>query len=601
MIKSLDNTPVHALFSVDNNVIFHIPKYQREYTWGKREWDALLEDLVENDNPQGHFLGTIICVNTTANTTDSSTLEVIDGQQRLTTLSLLLAAVYSLLNEHREELTDEDDKSDVVNLRKMLSLRRPARLRLKPQAQASNDKDYEAVMSQAGVIETTVTPKWLGNRRIKKAYEHFRDQIVQYAETAGQPLPDTAFRLLEKIKMAFMIKLEVDTQSDAFTLFESLNNRGVPLTPIDLIKNTLLGKAESSPDLSIDTAYNRWKEWLEILGDDYSTQERFFRYFYMAMKQDLDIAVRGEAVATRSNLIRIYEALIKKDASSLVAHLTSGVEAMGQLLGATDEGTPDRLRRAFTNLRRAQGLPGHVLLLYLLQRTDKHSLTEDHLVQITNLLTAFFVRRNLTGTPATYAMRSLFMNLVETIRPMTSPEEIIAAIRSELVSVSASDATFREALAGPIYADNTDLARFVLAYLAEQQMTEETKQDLWARTATGRSTTYKWTIEHILPQGSSLPKEWIEMLGGKDAAQSVQSEYVHQLGNLTITVYNASLGNKGFIEKRDRTDSHGRCIGYRNNLSLNADLAQRSSWDAAAIKERTERLTHQTITAFPLS
>ncbi|HRN29942.1 MAG TPA: DUF262 domain-containing protein, partial [Terrimesophilobacter sp.] len=93
MIKSLSNDAVHALLSPENNVTYAVPKYQREYSWGRDQWDELVEDLLEHEETDGHFLGTIICVNATANTTHESVLEVIDGQQRLTTISLMLAAI----------------------------------------------------------------------------------------------------------------------------------------------------------------------------------------------------------------------------------------------------------------------------------------------------------------------------------------------------------------------------------------------------------------------------------------------------------------------------------------------------------------------------
>src|SRR5699024_8974809 len=115
------------------------------------------------------------------------------------------------------------------------------------------------------------------------------------------------------------------SHADAFTLFESLNNRGVPLTPIDLIKNTLLAQAERTPGTNLDDAYDQWREWLTLLGDDYKTQERFFRYFYMAMRGESDIAVPGITVATKSNLIRIYEELITRDVKTLMSRLTEEI------------------------------------------------------------------------------------------------------------------------------------------------------------------------------------------------------------------------------------------------------------------------------------
>lgn len=91
------------------------------------------------------------------------------------------------------------------------------------------------------------------------------------------------------------------------------------------------------------------------------------------------------------------------------------------------------------------------------------------------------------------------------------------------------------------------------------------------------------------------------MLGGEEVAAQVQEEHKHRLGNLTITAYNSNLGNKSFPEKRDRQDAKGRHIGYRNGLSLNADLATRESWTPDDIENRTEELAARVIERFPLA
>jgi hypothetical protein len=127
-------------------------------------------------------------------------------------------------------------------------------------------------------------------------------------------------------------------------------------------------------------------------------------------------------------------------------------------------------------------------------------------------------------------------------------------------------------------------------------MTKETRTDLW-RQEKGH---FVWTIEHILPQGANLPEAWKEMLGGAGAAAAAQEVDVHRLGNLTITAYNSTLGNKSFADKRDRTDVEGRFIGYRNGLALNATLATKEAWTIADIEKRTAGLAERVIARFPL-
>jgi len=174
--------------------------------------------------------------------------------------------------------------------------------------------------------------------------------------------------------------------------------------------------------------------------------------------------------------------------------------------------------------------------------------------------------------------------------------EIVDIVARELRDASSSDEEFRSRLEGPIYEENSDVARFILTALSEEAMTKETRTDLWAQ----ENRHYVWTIEHILPQGPNLPDAWKQMLGGAGAAAQAQEADVHRLGNLTITAYNSTLGNKSFADKRDRTDAKGRHIGYRNGLALNTALAAREAWTVADIEARTKELASCAIARFPL-
>ena len=135
MIKSVVDAPVFNLLSAQDTVVYEIPKYQREYAWSKQQWDELFDDLLEEDDTSsGHFLGTIICINRTSNATQESVLELVDGQQRLTTLSILMAAIHKVLTDHADRL-DEDGRVELNLLRRQLILKDPTRLRVRPQIQ----------------------------------------------------------------------------------------------------------------------------------------------------------------------------------------------------------------------------------------------------------------------------------------------------------------------------------------------------------------------------------------------------------------------------------------------------------------------------------
>lgn len=591
MIKSANQYPVHSLFSHESNILYRIPPYQREYSWFKSQWEDLFEDLVEAEG--SHFLGTIITLDQTTDTLEGNILHVVDGQQRLTTLTLLLAAVYSVLREHQDEL-DDDTKTDVTNLSRLLVRKTDKTPRVTPQKQGHNLADFLRVLQDAGLQVEGESKKYFGNRRIAKCYQYFRSAILKLADDQNITVPEAALKVHEAALQAVIVKIEVASHADAFVLFESLNNRGMPLSPVDLIKNHLLAESEKKRLMDVDLAFGLWNDMLANLGDSYSTQERFLRHYYNAFKAELPV-VANASVATKSNLIRIYEKLLGQDLKRLTDALVSTSKIYGRINCVADLEHPTALDRAFLRLMRAQGAPSYVLLMWLMSKQSELELSDGDIEVVVNRLTSFFVRRNLTGTPQTYALAKLFMTTIDALSEARGAG-VLEIIHERLSAVSATDNDFRERLLGRIYEENTDVARFVLATLAEDAMTKETQVDLWQQ----ESNRYVWTIEHILPQGENLPAEWRDMLGGAGVASQVQEEHRHRLGNLTITAYNSNLGNKSFTEKRDRTDAEGRPIGYRNGLSLNADLAQRDSWAGKEIDERTKLLADKVIARFPL-
>ena len=117
MIENAKNYPISQLLDVDLNLIYIIPKYQREYSWTKKQWSVLFDDLLENN--EGYFLGSIICINQNTDALQTNKLELVDGQQRMATLSILLAAIYCILKEHRNLLT-EDQQIELINIKHRL-------------------------------------------------------------------------------------------------------------------------------------------------------------------------------------------------------------------------------------------------------------------------------------------------------------------------------------------------------------------------------------------------------------------------------------------------------------------------------------------------
>lgn len=592
MIKSVYNYPVSTLLDIESGVVYAIPRYQREYTWSRAQWDALFEDLL--DNELHYFLGSIICINQSQDALTVQSLELVDGQQRMTTLSLLLAAIYqsyrTLPNLGMEQ------QIELYNLKHKLVLKKkPDHSRLIPQVQNNNQQDYFAVLGQTGILNDVDTVPNAGNRRVLKAFRHFISRIELYLEHSTDPIASLQ-ALLEKVNTATLVKIEVAGHSDAYTLFESLNNRGVPLTAIDLIKNKLLAVLESKDPGSIDTQYNRWKKVIDALGDDYAVQERFFRQYYNGFKPDLKNIV-SVPVATKSNLMQVYEKLIAHDAEGFLHAMIRLSSRYAQIVGYRIVPEQPQLSSLLLSLDRIQGAAAYLLLMVLMERQTELELKHEHLEQVVSFLIAFFVRRNTTDLPPTRDLTRIFMDVAETIRELHAGD-VVSHIQHTLKAESASDEQFEKSLKGPIYEDNKSVCRFVLCALEEHRMTRETKVDLWAL----KGKQYVWTIEHIFPQGENIPESWVQMIADGDAnlAEQHRQTYAHCLGNLTISGYNSALGNKSFAEKQSRTDSQGREVGYNNGLYLNHALAAEDSWTVEKLEARTMQLVQEVQAKYPL-
>lgn len=593
MIKSVYNYPVSTLLDIESGVVYAIPRYQREYTWSRAQWDALFDDLLENE--PNYFLGSIICINQSQDALSVQSLELVDGQQRMTTLSLLLAAIYQsfrvLPNLGMEQ------QIELYNLKHKLVLKRKSdQPRLIPQVQNNNQQDYFAVLGKAGILDDVEQVQHAGNRRVLKAYRHFLWRIEQYLQELSEPVAGLQ-ALLDKVNTATLVKIEVAGHSDAYTLFESLNNRGVPLTAIDLIKNKLLAVLEAKDSGSIDKHYNRWKKVIDALGDDYAVQERFFRQYYNAFKPDLKDIV-SVPVATKSNLMQVYEKLIAHDAESFLQAMIRLSAHYAQIVGYRAVPEQPKLSGLLLSLDRIQGAAAYLLLMVLFERKDTLELEQEHLEQVVHFLIAFFVRRNTTDLPPTRDLTRIFMDVAETVLALKG-QAVVSHIQQRLTGESASDEQFEKSLKGPIYEDNKAVCRFVLCALEESRMTLETRVDLWAL----KGKQYVWTIEHIFPQGENIPDTWVQMIANGDAALAEQHRqtYAHCLGNLTISGYNSALGNKSFAEKQSRLDSQGRKVGYNNGLHLNQALVNETSWTVDKLKARTDLLVQEVLQKYPLT
>lgn len=337
-----------------------------------------------------------------------------------------------------------------------------------------------------------------------------------------------------------------------------MNNRGEPLSALDLIKNKLLAVLEKQQADNIDENFKKWNRLLKNLTDNYSIQERYLRQFYNAFKFKDAIFVKGATLATRSNIIQIYEKLIDKDAKAVFGDLFEKSKLYNWIIAPDDDALAPKVAQQFRDLERIGGAPAYVLLLYLL--ADRSSAD---IAAVSEFLVKFLVRRNLTDQPPTRDLARNFIALIDVLRsqPTTDALEIIPEEFRKQGWIAPDD-MFRAKLEGNLYEENVDATRFVLCKIEESHQTKEKFTDLWKHDSQGD---FIWTVEHIFPQGLNIPDSWVKMIAGGDLtkAKELRELHVHKLGNLTLTGFNSKLGNKSFVEKRDRKDAAAKFVGIR--------------------------------------
>ncbi|MCC7117727.1 MAG: DUF262 domain-containing protein [Anaerolineales bacterium] len=607
---------------------YHIPRFQREYVWRKHNWSKLLEDI--DDNDPGHYMGSVICVHEAGELSPTSELiyEVVDGQQRLTTISLLLAAIYSkLTNEaiagNLEIKQDDDYIIKLNNIRQRLIKKVNVSdgnltwgifkagkmtycLRVQPSTQESNLDDYQYILSEIGVIPELPYPKNSGNRRIYKAYRYFRNHI-----------PDDLnglYDLLERIYRLSFIHISEASQSKAFLLFETLNYRGVPLSAIDIIKNKMLSTLESKYAIKIDDAYEEWQELLDNLPEE-SDQDRFLRQYYNAFKFDPGIKIEKITRATRSNIIVVYESLIKKDAKQIFNELIEKAQVYNQLIDP-EEYPSSTMNTSLVNLERIGAVPSYTFLLYLFSLDERCFAESNAKEKTVELMCKYYFRRNITDYPNTRDLDAINIDLIEKCQTeISNGGKISYSFISDVVLTGKGQPStidsLEESLADNLFENNEGMARYALARLNETSNSKEYAPNLWARNEKGL---YVWTVEHVFPQGRNIPADWVDMTanGDKEEAKKIQGEWVHCLGNLTLSGYNSKLSNQSFSKKQQKSvvNVFGNKIhiGYKNGLALNNiefstngnvhSLATVKEWTQEHIEARNKTLVAMLIKLF---
>jgi alkylated DNA nucleotide flippase Atl1 len=543
---------------------FQVPLYQRTYSWGGKQLAQLWRDLLAQSeamadgSPAGtHFMGSVVI-------TPSPTLQaagvnrwlLVDGQQRLTTLMLALAAIRDHVGGgggadriHRQYLVNEFRQGD-------------DHLRLLP-TQADRDA-YRAVVLR--------TPGTTAAGAVAEAYQFFRTVLTG----VDDPDDDQDIARIEQTIRAGLsiVEITAERSDNVYRIFESLNNTGLQLSQADLLRNYVFMRLPSRGE---DVYRDVWLPMQNRLGAD------------LELLVWLDLVIRGYDRVKQNDIYRAQQERLEKlpateeAIEAEVAELARRSRHLERILHPAAEPDP-RLASALTRLRDWGATTAYPLVMHLLDLRDRGIAAAGDVADALACVESFLVRRMLCQVP-TNNLNRVFNSGPAIIKDQVPVAVAVRGYLSGRRRYWPADAEVRRSIRTRAFywTGRGPQRTFVLRRLEESYGAPEPVDFSAARL----------TIEHVLPQTPT--DEWLKLLADEVTEEAGPEELhdllVHTLGNLTLTAENARLSNNPFQRKQD--------ILHASALQMNREIADAPAWGKAQILQRAEQMADRVIRIWP--
>lgn len=548
---NVQKTPIYQ-FLEGAGKSFVIPVYQRDYAWTIANCQKLWDDIVfiKTNNKQGHFLGTIVTI---AN--DFQEYLVIDGQQRLTSTSLLLLALHNFLKSKKNNTSQEASLTEQVLdfLINKYSQDQSKRIRLKPN---KSDKDYYEQLYEVNINK-------LVDSNINTNYNYFYKQIEKNILS-----PIELFQLFQKLEIV-LISLDRGVD-DPQLIFESLNSTGVDLNDGDLIRNYILMDLPPQQQESLYASY-----WVKIESYVNDVAE-FVRVFLIFRLQENVRKINREIYTDFRNY---SEKQFAKNPEKTLKEMLEFAQIYSYFVCTTK--FPDaKIGNALNRIYKLEATICYPYMLDLFYDYKQGLLSGDIVLRALTLIESYIFRKVIVDN-TTQGLNKFFLTLARDIKKdkfwQTRYLDIFCAI---LINRSVTQKF------------PTD-SEFVLALQEKEVYKYQSKnRNLLLHSLENHNSAYKieaddLTVEHIMPQ--TLSPQWKSKLGPNWS--EIHRKYVHTLGNLSLTAKNAELANSDF-ETKQKIDFQS------SKLKLNYDLGGKD-WNQETIIARATNLAKEAIQIWP--
>jgi uncharacterized protein with ParB-like and HNH nuclease domain/alkylated DNA nucleotide flippase Atl1 len=538
---------------------FVVPIYQRVYSWGEPECRQLWDDVVragERTDLANHFTGSIVYIERDQGTTTAAEPDlIIDGQQRITTVTLLLAALAEHLDGMPEDQREPVDGFAPQKIRGLyLTNVYESGDRFFKLLLSKGDRDaLKAIVRQAPIPEV--------ESRIPRNYRFLKERVADAKVDLAAICRGLSRLVVVDVKLT-------RGSDDPQLVFESMNSTGKKLSQADLIRNFVL---MDLPPAHQEHMYEDY--WFPMEKEFKGSSERLFDEFvrhYLTLKTGQIPRLDDIYDAFKTHAFELQAAGESRD--DLVIDLSKHAEwFVAMALGK--EPTPG-LAKLFAEIDQLRASVVYPFLLRLYSDFAGGALSEAEFAAVLDGVISYVFRRAVCRIP-TNSLNKTFASLGSAI----DPSDYVESIWGRLLTLPSykrfpTDDEFAESLR------TTDLYNFQRAQYFFRKMENHGRKE--------EVSTAEYSIEHIMPQNENLSAAWQTALG--EDWRSVHERLLHTLGNLTLTGYNPEYSDKPFTEKRDMAG------GFKESpLRLNQGLGQLDTWNASEIEGRASRLATQAV------
>lgn len=548
----------------NNSTQFVIPIYQRNYVWEKKNILQLLEDIEKmipfydnEDENIFHFFGSIVYIDT-LHKGSFSEWTIIDGQQRLTTIFLILQVLKKIYYDQEKIITKKYllNDEDIINTNDEMD-----RYRLKPLV--SDDNVYKLI-SDNNLERLTESEQ---NSNVLKAYNIIKKELEKWKTKY------TFEQIIGAIDKFKVVWIQLDKKEDPQQVFESINSTGVNLSAADLIRNFVLMNKDNSTQTHI---YNEY--WSPIEFDYVGTKnlKEFFR-FYVSIKEKITIPEREVYEKFK---LQYEKQLSEQNEEEILSEILNYAKYYYYISHNSSESNNQVLEEVLKDYRNAKSNMPHIVIMETMnQYFNKRSIGESDLLNTIKLLTTYILRRNICGID-TKSISNIFGSMLgKILKKFEEGENYYNSVLKTFVVDT----------------------RLTNQFMPTDKTVEEefNKSNLYSRESTtfvlkkienneSRISYSNLNVEHVMPQTET--KYWSKYIN----ENSIYEEVVNRIGNLTLvdSKDNSSMSNRDFESKK-------QVLNKSRHIKMNEDILNKENWNEDEILKRSEVLAKEFIKIFP--